>query len=180
MLYLQLCDNNYSYCLHRRITIPHRVNVLRVCGELPAKYSLTVESTADFSVHRTVQTIFEKLVDQPKSVTSVLGTKRELFLLANELTIIITSRLSLENRTRRCYKKKKPVRILIIFVFWFFVFLAHIKHAFTQLHTAEPNTGDHGKKLLQLYSSFMPLSSRTENELDKINRHSIVPKVRET
>ncbi|VVC45895.1 Peptidase C2, calpain, catalytic domain [Cinara cedri] len=55
------------------------INFLRVWGELPAKYSLMVESTTDFSIYQTVQTVFEKLVDQPKSVTSFIMNIKQAF-----------------------------------------------------------------------------------------------------
>lgn len=51
----------------------NRVNVLKIWGELPAKYSLTIESTVDFSILHTLETVYEKLTDQPKSLTSLLG-----------------------------------------------------------------------------------------------------------
>ncbi|XP_025198171.1 uncharacterized protein LOC112596622 [Melanaphis sacchari] len=55
------------------------VNVLKIWGELPAKYSLTIESTADFSLLHTVQTVYEKLIDKPKSLTSLLETIKQTF-----------------------------------------------------------------------------------------------------
>lgn len=47
--------------------------MLKVWGELPDKYSLTVESTADFSIHQMVETVYEKLTDKPKSLSSFIG-----------------------------------------------------------------------------------------------------------
>lgn len=60
----------------------NRVNVLKIWGELPAKYSLTIESTVDFLILHTVQTVYEKLINKPKSLTSLLG---ELVLLSVQL-----------------------------------------------------------------------------------------------
>ncbi|XP_060845427.1 uncharacterized protein LOC132925012 [Rhopalosiphum padi] len=55
------------------------VNVLKIWGELPAKYSLTIESTVDFSLFHTVQTVYEKLIDQPKSLTSLHVSIKQMF-----------------------------------------------------------------------------------------------------
>lgn len=59
--------------------------MLKVWGELPDKYSLTVESTNDFSVHQTVETIYEKLTNQPKSLSSFIGK----FLLVQVTEILV-------------------------------------------------------------------------------------------
>ncbi|CAH1731726.1 unnamed protein product [Aphis gossypii] len=55
------------------------VNVLKIWGELPAKYSLTIESTVDFSVLHTKQTVYEKLINKPKSLTSLLVSTKQVF-----------------------------------------------------------------------------------------------------
>lgn len=52
---------------------PNRVNILKVWGELPAKYSLMVESTVDFSISQAEQTVYEKCVEMPKSLANVLS-----------------------------------------------------------------------------------------------------------
>lgn len=52
-----------------------------------------------------------------------------------------------------------------------------IKQLFLQLSTTEPNTNDHGKKLLQFYSSFMPPSINQEHEMKKTEKFSIISKV---
>ncbi|XP_060881188.1 uncharacterized protein LOC132952776 [Metopolophium dirhodum] len=55
------------------------VNVLKIWGGLPAKYSLTIESTVDFSLLHTVQAVYEKLNDQPKSLTALLMSLKQTF-----------------------------------------------------------------------------------------------------
>eukprot|EP00102_Acyrthosiphon_pisum_P026578 XP_016663788.1 PREDICTED: uncharacterized protein LOC100569340 isoform X2 [Acyrthosiphon pisum] len=55
------------------------VNVLKIWGGLPAKYSLTIESTVDFSLLHTVQAVYEKLNDQPKSLTALLVSTKQTF-----------------------------------------------------------------------------------------------------
>lgn len=62
-------------------------------------------------------------------------------------------------------------------IIYVYIPLASIKSVFLHLWAAEPDTGDHGQKLQEFYSSFLPPYINHENELQKIERLSVISKV---